>query len=117
MVKLGYWILKILGFPLFAVLYGFDYKHYEIFFDRHIDDVLMLTVGSGVGMAEALRQASESVSIQSSINQILFAVLLVCIKSVIGVIVTAIATWFVRIVSPYFRKKGESIKKWFKKLR
>ncbi len=114
MVKLGYWILKLLGFPLIALIYGYDFKQYSIFFDRHIDDVLMLTIGSGVGVFEALSQFLQSVTMESSIKTILFGMFLVAVKSIVGVIVTAIATWLLKIVSPFFVKRSEPLRKWLK---
>ncbi len=115
MVKLGYWILKLLGFPLIALIYGYDFKQYEYFFDRHIDDVLKLTIGSGVGIVEAINQFSQSVSMESSIKTILFGIFLVAVKTVVGVIVTAIATWLLKIVSPFFVKRSEPLRHWLKK--
>lgn len=114
-VKLGYWILKLLGFPLIALIYGYDFKQYEYFFDRHIDDVLKLTIGSGVGIVEAINQFSQSVSMESSIKTILFGIFLVAVKTVVGVIVTAIATWLLKIVSPFFVKRSEPLRRWLKK--
>ena len=114
-VKVMYLALKFGGFPIIALLYGYNFKQYEYFFDRHIDDVLKLSIGSGVGIVEAINQFSQSVSMESSIKTILFGIFLVAVKSVIGVIVTAIATWLLKIVSPFFVKRSEPLKMWLKK--
>jgi hypothetical protein len=37
------------------------------------------------------------------------------VKSLLGVVFSAIGTWVVRIVSPYFAKKSEPLRKWIKK--
>jgi len=108
------WILKIIGFPLFAIVYGFDYAHYEVYFEKHIDYALMFIVGSGVGVAESVKQATETISIESSLHTIAVGLVLVCFKSVVGVVVTAIATWMLKVLSPYFKKRSDSIKKWVK---
>jgi uncharacterized membrane protein len=113
-MKIGYWILKIIGFPLFAIVYGFDYARYEVYFEKHIDYALMFIVGSGVGVAESVKQATETISIESSLHTIAVGLVLVCFKSVVGVVVTAIATWMLKVLSPYFKKRSDSIKKWVK---
>lgn len=115
MIKLGYWCLKLLGFPLIAVLYGLNFKQYEHFFDQHIDYVLMLTVGSGIALSDSLSHFAETVTFESSIYAIMYGILMVVIKSVFGVIFTAIATWFIRIISPFFVKHSEPLKRWLKK--
>ena len=114
-IKLAYWTLKYLGYPIFAILCGFDFKQYSVYFDNNIDDVLMVTVGSGVAVAESLNQFSQSVTMESSIKTILFGMFLVAVKSIVGVIVTAIATWLLKIVSPFFVKRSEPLKRWLKK--
>ena len=115
MIKLGYWGLKLLGFPFIAVLYGLNFKQYEYFFDQHIDYVLMITVGSGIALVDSISHFAETVTLESSIYTIMFELFKVGIKSVFGVIFTAIATWFIRIVSPYFVKHSEPLKRWLKK--
>lgn len=115
-MKLGYWIVKYLGFPLFALIYGFDFKHYEIFLDRHFDYVLMVTFGSGIAVVDAIQDASKTISMQSSIESILIAVLIVFARSFLGAIASGVGAWFVRVTAPFFKKKWDSIKKWFKKL-
>lgn len=99
-----------MGFPLFAIIYGFDYRHYEMFFDSHADEVLRMTIGSGVGMAEAIHQATDTLSTESPIHAILWGVLLVCAKSVFGVIATAFATWVLRGITPTLKKKWKEFK-------
>lgn len=112
--KLGYWALKLLGFPLIAVLYGFNFKQYEHFFDQHIDYVLMLTVGSGIALADAISHFAKTVTLESSIYAILYGILMAGVKSIFGVIFTAITTWAIRIISPYFVKRSEPLKRWLK---
>ena len=114
MVKLGYWILKFGGFPIIAILYGYNFKQYEYFFDQHIDTVLMLTVGSGIALADAISHLVGTITFESSVYAIMYGILIVCVKSVFGVIFTAITTWFIRIVSPYFVKHSEPLKRWLK---
>ena len=114
MVKLGYWILKFGGFPIIAILYGYNFKQYEYFFDQHIDTVLMLTVGSGYVLADSLHDFASTVTFQSSIYAIMYGIIVVAVKSLLGVIFSAIGAWVVRIVSPYFAKKSEPLRKWIK---
>jgi len=114
-VKLGYWILKFGGFPIIAILYGYNFKQYEYFFDQHIDTVLMLTVGSGYVLADSLHDFVSTLTFQSSIYAIMYGVIMVAVKSLLGVVFSAIGTWVVRIVSPYFAKKSEPLRKWIKK--
>lgn len=114
-VKLGYWILKFGGFPIIAILYGYNFKQYEYFFDQHIDTVLMLTVGSGYVLADSLHDFVSTLTFQSSIYAIMYGVIMVAVKSLLGVVFSAIGTWVVRIVSPYFAKKSEPLKWWIKK--
>ena len=113
--KVIYLVLKFGGFPIIALLYGFNYKQYETFFEHHIDTVVMLTVGSGVVLADSLRDFANTVTLQSSIYAIMYGVIMVAVKSLLGVIFSAIGAWFVRIVSPYFIKRSEPLKRWLKK--
>lgn len=113
-VKLGYWILKFGGFPIIAILYGYNFKQYEYFFDQHIDTVLMLTVGSGYVLADSLHDFANTVTFQSSIKAIMWGICMVAVKSLLGVVFSAIGTWVVRIVSPYYAKKSEPLRKWIK---
>lgn len=113
-VKLGYWILKFGGFPIIALLYGYNFKQYEYFFDQHIDTVLMLTVGSGYVLADSLHDFVSTLTFQSSIYAIMYGVIMVAVKSLLGVVFSAIGTWVVHIVSPYFAKKSEPLRKWIK---
>ena len=113
--KVIYLVLKFGGFPIIALLYGFNYKQYETFFEHHIDTVVMLTVGSGVVLAYSLRDFANTVTLQSSIYAIMYGVIMVAVKSLLGVIFSAIGAWFVRIVSPYFIKRSEPLKRWLKK--
>lgn len=113
-VKLGYWILKFGGFPIIAILYGYNFKQYEYFFDQHIDTVLMLTVGSGYVLADSLHDFANTVTFQSSIKVIMWGICMVAVKSLLGVVFSAIGAWVVRIVSPYFAKKSEPLRKWIK---
>jgi hypothetical protein len=113
-VKLGYWILKFGGFPIIAILYGYNFKQYEYFFDQHIDTVLMLTVGSGYVLADSLHDFVSTLTFQSSIYAIMYGVIMVAVKSLLGVVFSAIGTWVVRIVSPYFANKSEPLRKWIK---
>lgn len=115
MVKLGYWILKFGGFPIIAILYGYNFKQYEYFFDQHIDTVLMLTVGSGYVLADSLHDFVSTLTFQSSIYAIMYGVIMVAVKSLLGVVFSAIWAWIVRIVSPYFAKKSEPLRRWLKK--
>jgi len=114
-VKLGYWILKFGGFPIIAILYGYNFKQYEYFFDQHIDTVLMLTVGSGYVLADSLHDFANTVTFQSSIKAIMWGICMVAVKSLLGVVFSAIGAWVVRIVSPYFAKKSEPLRRWLKK--
>lgn len=114
-VKVMYLALKFGGFPIIALLYGFNYKQYETFFDQHIDTVLMLTVGSGVVLADSLSDFANTVTLQSSIYSIMFGLLKVALTSFAGVIFSAIGAWLVRIVSPYFVKRSEPLRRWLKK--
>ena len=114
MVKLGYWILKFGGFPIIAILYGYNFKQYEYFFDQHIDTVVMLTFASGYVLADSLHEFSDTVTLQSSIYAIMYGVFIVAVKSLLGVVFSAIGAWVVRIVSPYFAKKSEPLRKWIK---
>ena len=113
-VKLGYWILKFGGFPIIALLYGLNYKQYEYFFDQHIDTVVMLTFGSGYVLADSLHDFVSTLTFQSSIYAIMYGIIVVAVKSLLGVIFSAIGAWVVRIVSPYFAKKSEPLRKWIK---
>ena len=115
MVKLGYWILKFGGFPIIAILYGYNFKQYEYFFDQHIDTVLMLTVGSVYVLADSLHDFVSTLTFQSSIYAIMYGVIMVAVKSLLGVVFSSIGTWVVHIVSPYFAKKSEPLRKWIKK--
>ena len=114
MVKLCYWILKFGGFPIIAILYGYNFKQYEYFFEQHIDTVLMLTVGSGYVLADSLHEFSHSITLESSIYAIMYGIIVVAVKSLLGVVFSAIGAWVVRIVSPYFAKKSEPLRKWIK---
>ena len=114
-VKIIYCILKFGGFPIVALLYGFNFQQYENFFDRHIVDVIMLTFGTGVVLADSLHEFSNTVTIQSSIYAIMYGIFLVAVKAVLGVVFSAIATWFIRIISPFFVKHSEPLKRWLKK--
>lgn len=113
-VKLGYWILKFGGFPIIAILYGYNFKQYEYFFDQHIDTVVMLTFGSGYVLADSLHDFASTVTFQSSIYAIMYGIIVVAVKSLLGVIFSAIGAWLVRIVSPYFARKSEPLRKWIK---
>jgi len=113
-VKLGYWILKFGGFPIIAILYGYNFKQYEYFFDQHIDTVVMLTFGSGYVLADSLHDFVSTLTFQSSIYAIMYGVIMVAVKSLLGVVFSAIGAWIVRIVSPYFAKKSEPLRKWIK---
>lgn len=114
-VKVMYLALKFGGFPIIALLYGYNFKQYEYFFDQHIDTVLMLTVGSGYVLADSLHDFVSTLTFQSSIKAIMYGVIMVAVKSLLGVVFSAIGTWVVRIVSPYFAKKSEPLKRWIKK--
>jgi hypothetical protein len=114
-VRTIYLVLKFGGFPIVALLYGYNFKQYEYFFDQHIDTVLMLTVGSGVVLADSLHDFANSVSLQSSIYAIMYGIIVVAVKSLLGVIFSAIGAWIVRIVSPFFVKRSEPLKRWLKK--
>ena len=113
-VKIIYLALRLCGFPIIALLYGFNFKQYETFFVNHIDTVLMLTVGSGVVLADSLHDFASTVTFQSSIYAIMYGVIMVAVKSLLGVVFSAIVAWVVRIVSPYFAKKSEPLRKWIK---
>lgn len=114
-IKIMYYILKFGGFPIIAILYGYNFKQYEYFFDQHIDTVLMLTVGSGYVLADSLHDFVSTLTFQSSIYAIMYGVIMVAVKSLLGVVFSAIGTWVVHIVSPYFAKKSEPLKRWIKK--
>ena len=113
-IKIMYLALKFGGFPIIALLYGINYKQYETFFDHHIYTVLMLTVGSCVVLADSLHDFASTVTFQSSIYAIMYGIIVVAVKSLLGVIFSAIGAWLVRIVSPYFAKKSEPLRKWIK---
>lgn len=113
-VKIMYCILKFGGFPIIALLYGLNYKQYEYFFDQHIDTVVMLTFGSGYVLADSLHDFASTVNFQSSIKAIMWGICMVAVKSLLGVVFSAIGAWIVRIVSPYFAKKSEPLRKWIK---
>jgi len=114
-VKTIYLVLKFGGFPIIALLYGYNFKQYEYFFDQHIDTVLMLTVGSGFVLADSLRDFVHTVTLQSSIYAIMYGIIVVAVKSFLGVVFSAIGAWVIRIVSPYFIKRSEPLKRWLKK--
>jgi len=114
-VKVIYLALKFGSFPIIALLYGYNFKQYEYFFNQHIDTVLMLMVGSGVVLADSLLDFANTVTLQSSIYAIMYGIIVVAVKSLLGVIFSAIGAWFVRIVSPYFIKRSEPLKRWIKK--
>ena len=114
-VKVMYLALKFGGFPIITLLYGYNFKQYEYFFDQHIDTVLMLTIGSGVAVAESLKQFIDTVTIDMAIQSMLIGTFLVVAKSIIGVCVTAVMTWIFKILSPYLSKKSEPLKRWIKK--
>ena len=113
-VKIMYCILKFGGFPIIALLYGLNYKQYETFFEHHIDTVVMLTFGSGYVLADSLNEFASSITFESSIYAIMYGVFMVAVKSLLGVVFSAIWAWIVRIVSPYFAKKSEPLRKWIK---
>ena len=113
-VKIMYCILKFGGFPIIALLYGLNYKQYETFFEHHIDTVVMLTFASGYVLADSLHDFASSITFQSSIYAIMYGIIVVAVKSLLGVIFSAIGAWLVRIVSPYFAKKSEPLRKWIK---
>jgi hypothetical protein len=113
-VKIMYCILKLGGFPIIALLYGLNYKQYETFFEHHIDTVVMLTFASGYVLADSLHEFANTITLQSSIYVIMFAILKVALTSFAGVIFSAIGAWIVRIVPPYFAKKSEPLRKWIK---
>ena len=113
-VKIMYCILKFGGFPIIALLYGINYKQYETFFDHHIDTVLMLTVGSCVVLADSLHDFASTINFESSIKAIMYGVFIVATKALLGVVFSAIGAWLVRIVSPYFARKSEPLRKWIK---
>ena len=113
-VKVMYCILKFGGFPIIALLYGLNYKQYETFFDHHIDTVVMLTFASGYVLADSLHDFASTVTFQSSIYAIMYGIIVVAVKSLLGVVFSAIGAWLVRIVSPYFAKKSEPLRKWIK---
>ena len=113
-VKIIYLALKFGGFPIIALLYGINYKQYETFFDHHIDTVLMLTVGSCVVLADSLHDFASTINFESSIKAIMWGICMVAVKSLLGVIFSAIGAWLVRIVSPYFARKSEPLRKWIK---
>ena len=113
-VKIMYCILKFGGFPIIALLYGYNFKQYEYFFDQHIDTVLMLTFASGYVLADSLHDFANTVTFQSSIKAIMWGICMVAVKSLLGVVFSAIGAWVVRIVSPYFAKKSEPLRKWIK---
>ena len=113
-IKIMYLALKFGGFPIIALLYGINYKQYETFFDQHIDTVLMLTVGSGYVLADSLHDFANTVTFQSSIKAIMWGICMVAVKSLLGVVFSAIGAWVVRIVSPYFVRKSEPLRKWIK---
>lgn len=113
-VKIMYCILKFGGFPIIALLYGLNYKQYEYFFDQHIDTVVMLTFGSGYVLADSLHDFASTVNFQSSIKAIMWGICMVAVKSLLGVVFSAIGAWIVRIVSPYFAKKSEPLRRWLK---
>ena len=115
LIKDAYWILKFIGYPLFAILFGFDYKQYSIYFDNNIDDVLMVTVGSGIAITESVKQFTDTVNIEMSISAMVIGTILVVVKSIVGVCVTAVMTWTLKILSPYITKRSEPLKKWLKK--
>ena len=113
-VKIMYCILKFGGFPIIALLYGLNYKQYETFFEHHIDTVVMLTFASGYVLADSLHEFASSITFESSIYAIMYGVIMVAVKSLLGVVFSAIGAWVVRIVSPYFAKKSEPLRKWIK---
>ena len=110
--KVGYLVLKYGAFPLFYVLYGFDFKHYEIFFDHHFDSVLMITVGTSIAVVDSIEHAYNSVSLNSDGVTIFSALVVVALKSVIGVSVSAVATWVIQLFKPFINRKTSEIKKW-----
>ena len=114
-VKVMYLSLKFGGFPIIALLYGYNFKQYEYFFDQHIDTVLMLTVGSGFVLADSLSDFMHTITLQSSIYAIMYGIIVVAVKSLLGVVFSAICTWLVQIVSPYFVKRSEPLRRWLKK--
>jgi hypothetical protein len=114
-IRIMYCILKFGGFPIIALLYGLNYKQYETFFEHHIDTVVMLTFGSGYVLADSLHEFSVAVTLKSSIYVIMYGIFIVAIKALLGVVFSAIGAWVVRIVSPYFAKKSEPLRRWLKK--
>ena len=109
-----YLALKFGGFPIIALLYGLNYKQYETFFEHHIDTVVMLTFASGYVLADSLHDFVSTLTFQSSIYAIMYGVIMVAVKSLLGVVFSAIGAGLVRIVSPYFAKKSEPLRKWIK---
>jgi hypothetical protein len=114
-IKIMYLALKFGGFPIVALLYGINYKQYETFFEHHIDTVVMLTFGSGYVLADSLHDFVSTLTFQSSIKAIMWGICMVAVKSLLGVVFSAIGAWVVRIVSPYFAKKSEPLRRWLKK--
>ena len=114
-IRIMYCILKFGGFPIIALLYGLNYKQYETFFEHHIDTVVMLTFGSSYVLADSLHEFSVAVTLKSSIYVIMYGIFIVAIKALLGVVFSAIGAWVVRIVSPYFARKSEPLRRWLKK--
>ena len=112
--KIMYCILKFGGFPIVALLYGFNFHQYEEFFERHFDDVVMLTFGSGLVLGDSLQYFANTVSFDSSFSDILFAIIRVALTSFCGVIFSAIGAWLVRIVSPFCIRKTKTLVDWLK---
>lgn len=113
-IRIMYCILKFGGFPIVALLYGFNFHQYEEFFERHFDDVVMLTFGSGLVLGDSLHYFAKTVSLDSSIYDILFAIIRVALTSFLGVIFSAITAWLVRIVTPFCIRKTKPLVDWFK---
>ena len=111
MVKLGYWILKWVGFVAFGIFNGFNLKEYERYFGSHTEDVLIVSFSSIMGILDATHGFLDGLTWKQSIS-VGIAVLIG--KSLLSVVVSTIGLWLIKIIKQYVKKHGEKIKVWIK---
>jgi hypothetical protein len=84
-------VLKIIFAPLALIFFGGKYSEYSEYFDKHIEQIVAVTVGTTVGIHETVSQGI------GTPNEILFlpiilSIVKVAAKSLVAVVVSFYAT-------------------------
>ena len=108
-MKLGYFILKWIGFVAFGIFNGFNLKEYERYFGSHTEDVLIISFSSIMGILDATHGFFGSLSWQQSLVNISVGIAILIGKSLLSVVVSTIGLWIIKIIKPYFKSYGDSI--------